>query len=116
MDLRTETIGMSRFRQMYIVVSALPTILPMLTFVFWFMGSGGWNSEPADVSGPIVLVFGAAVLATVPLGLWLYYLVFASYTVFGWAIAYPRPAQVRQWYATLAGIQPPVAERQPGLL
>ncbi|MHB1135343.1 MAG: hypothetical protein ACYDHQ_06275 [Coriobacteriia bacterium] len=30
---------------------------------------------------------------------WRYYIPFASYTALGWIVMFPRPSQVREWYA-----------------
>jgi len=34
---------------------------------------------------------------------WLYYIPFAALTIIGWAYMYPRPSQVRTWYARQMG-------------
>lgn len=39
-------------------------------------------------------------------GSWLYFIPFAAYAVLGWAIMFPRPAQVRAWYQRQMGVAP----------
>jgi len=36
---------------------------------------------------------------------WLYYIPFAALTIVGWAYMYPRPSQVRSWYARQMGYE-----------
>jgi hypothetical protein len=165
---QTEPLDMKRFRQMYLVVSALPTILLLLTFVLWFMLEGPGAAESTggeEFTGLRLALFSIMALASLPwalfarrLGLnatgngidpktkavltgsdavvqristsaivgmampeisvllgfvaafltenWLYYLPFAAYTIIGWAIMYPRPSQVRAWYARQTGAEP----------
>lgn len=65
-------VDMKPFRQMYLVVSTLPTILLLLTFVLWFMFA---NAEPGT-GEPYVIptlqyaIFGAIALASLPLAMW----------------------------------------------
>lgn len=163
-----EPFDMTRFRRMYVVVSALPTILVLLTFVLWLMLEGPGTGESAGASDLNALqlgLFALVAVLSVPwalfarhLGLrqtgrvidprtkaeltgsdaavqristsaivgmatpeisvllgfvacfltenWIVYLPFAAYSVLGWAIMYPRPSQVRAWYARQTGAEP----------
>lgn len=173
-------VDMKPFRQMYLVVSVLPTVLLLLTFVLWFMFN---NSEPATTPIEPVptlqyVIFGALALASLPLAIWTRgltlrqtgdlttrpsrysmttvtltgdaaaiaritsaatigmampeisvllgfvlafmteswtpYLPFAAYTVLGWIIMYPRPEQVRRWFAQQTGaVSPDASLPQP---
>jgi hypothetical protein len=168
MTYQDEPLDMARFRQMYVVVSTLPTILVLLTFVLWFMleGPGAADSTGGQkFSGIRLALFSVVALASLPMALfvrriglkatgdvidpktravlagsdaaaqrittiaivgmaipeisvllgfvaafltesWLYYLPFAVYGVIGWAVMYPRPSQVRAWYARQTGAEP----------
>lgn|GEM_PF-3423824 len=166
-----QQFDMKPFRQMYLTVSALPTILILLTFVLWFMLEGpGVEEEAVFTTLPTLqyVLFGVVALASLPLavvlrrlalrqtgdftaqkrfsapqamsgqaaalgritsaavvgmatpeisvilgfvacfltGEWMVYLPFALYSVIGWAVMYPRPSQVRAWYARQMGIEP----------
>ncbi|MDZ4166704.1 MAG: hypothetical protein U1E08_03290 [Coriobacteriia bacterium] len=168
MSYEGESLDMSLFRQMYLIVSALPTILLLLTFVLWTMLEGPGAAESTGPDGmPAwqIALFAAIALASLPMALfvrrlglkatgdvidpkskkvlsgpdavvqritstavvgmampeiglllgfvacfltenWLVYLPFAAYTIVGWAIMYPRPSQVRAWYARQTGAEP----------
>lgn len=159
-------VDMKRFSQMYRVVSAIPVILLLLTFVLWFTSREGWSGDPAAVPVVQYVIFGVLALATVPIALWLRrssmqrpvpgapspagsavvdpesaavasitmaatigmavpeisvllgfvlgflteswtpYVPFAAYGALGWIIMFPRPSQVREWYARLVGQAP----------
>lgn len=60
------------FRQMYLTVAQLPTTLLLLTFVLWFMGRDGWDSEPTTTfaSVGVLALFGAMALSSLPLAMY----------------------------------------------
>lgn len=39
-------------------------------------------------------------------GSWAYYVSFAALTVVGWTLMFPRPSQIRAWYAQQMGYEP----------
>lgn len=172
-------VDMAPFRQMYVVVSALPTILLLLTFVLWFMFNNAEPTASAPAAVPPVqyVIFGVVALSTLPLAIWVRgmtlrqtgemrmqnaassapqtmsadqsavaritmastigmalpetslllgfvlgfmtqswipYVPFAAYTLLGWIVMYPRPEQVRRWFAEQTGtISPDAALPQP---
>lgn len=66
----SKQVDMKLFRQMYLVVSAIPGILLLLTFVLWFMSNDGWSGEPVEVPTVQYAIFGVLALATLPIALW----------------------------------------------
>ncbi|MDP2300107.1 MAG: hypothetical protein Q8M55_05275, partial [Actinomycetota bacterium] len=72
MSYEGESLDMSLFRQMYLIVSALPTILLLLTFVLWTMLEGPGAAESTGPDGmPAwqIALFAAIALASLPMAL-----------------------------------------------
>jgi len=157
-------VDMSKFKRMYTVCGTLPMILPMMTFVLWFMLSGDLEEPPSSIPTVQTAIFaaiavGAVALApwvrslgmrrtgpmTTPNGVeasaedvaaariqtacvtgmampeialllgyvlgflsyqWSYFIPFAALCAVGWAFMFPRPSQIRQWYARQMGFEP----------
>ena len=75
--LEGEAAAVGRVTAAAVVGMALPEVSILLGFVLGFMSSS-----------------------------WLYYIPFAALTVVAWAYMYPRPSQVRSWYAQQMGFDP----------
>jgi len=72
-----QPIDLKPFKITFIVGMALPEISLLLGFVLGFQSMS-----------------------------WLYYIPFAVLAIVGWAVMYPRPSQVRSWYARQMGFDP----------
>ncbi len=64
------------------------------------------TSAISGMALPEVAVLLGFVLGFLSDGNWTYFIVFSAIGVVGWAIMFPRPAQLREWYALQMGHEP----------
>ena len=120
-----ESLDMKRFRKMYLTVAALPMVLVVLTGTLWLISANGWDSAPIDVTSAHLPMFGFLAFISLPLTFVFRSAILRRTGPFhadghGFKPAqeyrgedaavlritqaaiigmFPRPSQVREWYA-----------------